>query len=232
MALLLLFAVSILSTGANLQCGINISVIPIEANKGIGFMDFQETIEISFDLQINSDNCSQYHDWCHIFNIHDRLPLLYIQTLTANQFVAEFLPPDWDSKVSDKLPPQIVSTMMDGEYHHFDLQYTPTERIIAFDYVTYVNVTDADNHISQVNTREIYAVNVDNNQFVVDGNIKNLCIRTRWITADPTSNPTSQPTQYPSQNPTMTTQTPSDFPTQIPSNIPTTISFSKPHDDH
>eukprot|EP01084_Bolivina_argentea_P075987 137695_1 len=178
-----------------------------------------ETLQISFELQLNSQCSSTY---CHLLKIsppslnYPRLPLIY--TLNSGRMEIVF---STDAVRNDKYVINTINEMYDGNYHTFYFKFSTTERLFTFDDITQYNITnEAYISTTYIDTQYILQIFDIFSPGSSDGTIKNLCINSSWYTNSPTRNPTTTPTNIPSISPI--TFPPTFVPTNIPSIAPTT----------
>eukprot|EP01084_Bolivina_argentea_P203297 347242_1 len=173
--------------------------IKIIKNNQIGSITIDNTIEVSFDLQlIPSWNCS--NGWCNILRIGSvtssspRFPLLaFIPPIGIHFSVSGN-----SGQRADNI--ENLSIINDGNYHRLYFKMSYTKRLFIFDYNFIYNFAG---ELFDEKIGNNYAILVcgENSNPLVNGLVKNLCINTYKQTNNPTINPTV-PTVYPSIKPT------------------------------
>ena len=121
-----------------------------------------------------------------------------------------------------------VNTFNDGEYHQYELYMSPTQRIFIYDNITFVNSTDdydASDYLNATGREWILTISMNDDLQSGDAYVRDFCIETYALTANPTSDPTISPSANPTQSPTAV---PSDGPTTSPSSNPSADPTSDP----
>ena len=210
----------------------NDAIVIIAMNRVIGQVEIGSVMEITFDLQINQP-LSCYAQYCHIFAIGNRLPLIY--TSPSGQLTTSIKILSGSAHVQHVVN-GAYSVITDGDWHSVYLRYTSTSSVVKIDDIVYLQeytVLDFSSSVGQ--SKYVETVWGSSVQLVHDGSLRNICITSsdtevpspipskaptesmNYPTIQPTGVPTKNPSSYPTLEPTAY---PSSFPTDIPSESP------------
>ena len=192
------------------------SIINIEIGKNIEpQVQIRDIMEISFDLRLEQPlSCSRYQ-YCHIFAIGYRKPLIFTHN---GALISSFTYSG--SNIAQHSSTDAYAIISDGNWHHLSFKYTFTEVIVQVDGITYVAVEGSfDFDVDETLSISTVWGSPSANQYVHGGKIRNICINSLY------PSPTAHPTEVPTSNPSMfPTNDPSSNPTDIPTRLPTTPS--------
>ena len=160
--------------------------LPISYNTRIDDIDFQNAIELSFQIRLTTP-CSAptSYPYCHIMKIgssnqnYPRLPLLYTKSGDP-QIRSVFTTSD------GKYSPDYLNNInvYDGYYHNIYIKYSPSQIVITADNTVLVNDTNGRMIASQYQNTQYSIYLADNVGTTASGYIRYLDINT-WTESQP-----------------------------------------------